>query len=392
MAKVKKKSFLRTVAFLVGGVGFIGLFGSDHTSSNQRELRQLRDSIPHPRGPYKYGFRHLSEMKAKAAEDAADAATSSIVRRIRNGLRSIMGEETIPLSFVDTKRRASNYTILESGYSHAVLFNNFTNETEIKCRFAPVVGPEQIEAVTSSRNFTNTIVVGYPGPDKRVVMRQMEAMTGLSGRDEWDFQYLGMTSQPFIKSNYPHHEGTWGWQDHGDQVVLVLRSPRRLIDEYHDILVDINYAKTWEAATSMIANLYQGEVNEDKYIEWRDARVMDEIGWYGWMIDYWMEDGLMRDYFDHKVTTPEHWALLLEPEKYTYGELQWDVNVCTDAVSLFWKSTVHPFISHARTPEHGCFDNVTFLFTKLFAFMLSSFVVISPKCAGCRKPPSSVIR
>mmetsp|Transcript_28807 Transcript_28807/g.83586 ORF Transcript_28807/g.83586 Transcript_28807/m.83586 type:complete len:296 (-) Transcript_28807:3129-4016(-) len=79
--------------------------------------------------------------------------------------------------------------------------------------------------------------------------------------------------------------------------------------------------------------LYQGEVNEDKYIEWRDERVMDEIGWYGWHIDYWMEDGLMRDYFDHKVTTPEHWALLRRPEKYTYGELQWDVNVCEDAVA-----------------------------------------------------------
>ena len=367
MTKVKKKSFSRAVAFLVGGVGFIGLFGSDHMLPfirwedylhHQRELRQLRDSIPHPRGPYKYGFRHLSEMKAKAAKDAADAETSSIIRKIRSGLRSIMGDGTIPFSFVDTKRRASNYTILESGYTHAVLFNNFTNETEIRCRFAPVVGPEQIQAVTSSRNFTNTIVVGYPGPDKRIVMRQMEAMTGLSGRDEWDFQYLGMTSQPFIKSNYPHHEGTWGWQDHGDQVILVLRSPRRLIDEYHDILVDINYAKTWEAATSMIANLYQGEVNEDKYTEWRDARVMDEIGWYGWLIDYWMEDGLMRDYFDHKVTTPEHWALLLEPEKYTYGELQWDVNVCTDAVSLFGRATVH-FLSRTYPQSHTLtfFDN-----------------------------------
>ena len=108
----------------------------------------------------------------------------------------------------------------------------------------------------------------------------------------------------------------------------------------------------------MIANLYQGEVNEDKYIEWRDARVMDEIGWYGWMIDYWMEDGLMRDYFDHKVTTPEHWALLLEPEKHTYGELQWDVNVCADAVSLFGRVTVH-FLSRTYPQLHTLtfFDN-----------------------------------
>jgi len=36
----------------------------------------------------------------------------------------------------------------------------------------------------------------------------------------------------------------------------------------------------------------------------------------------------LRDYFDHKLTTKEHWAKLREPETYTYGELQWDVNIC----------------------------------------------------------------
>mmetsp|Transcript_17368 Transcript_17368/g.28093 ORF Transcript_17368/g.28093 Transcript_17368/m.28093 type:complete len:253 (-) Transcript_17368:190-948(-) len=41
-----------------------------------------------------------------------------------------------------------------------------------------------------------------------------------------------------------------------------------------------------------------------------------------------MEGGILRDYFDHKLTTKEHWAKLREPETYTYGELQWDVNIC----------------------------------------------------------------
>ena len=70
----------------------------------------------------------------------------------------------------------------------------------------------------------------------------------------------------------------------------------------------------------------------DNYAGWRDERVMDEIGWYGWVIDYWMESGLMRDYFDHKVTTPEHFEMLREPETYTYGELQWDVSNCAAEV------------------------------------------------------------
>ncbi|KAL7535009.1 hypothetical protein ACHAXR_006209 [Thalassiosira sp. AJA248-18] len=213
----------------------------------------------------------------------------------------------------DTERRElSTYAIDENGV--------------VSCNWTSTLGPTEIP----DSNYNNTIVVGYPGADKRVVLRQMEAMTELSGRDAWDFKYLGMTLQPFIKTNYPHHEGTWGWAEHGDQVVLVVRNIRKTIDEYHDILADIDYAKTWEEATDKIPNLYLGEVHDELYTSWRDERTMDEIGWYGWLIDYWMEGGILRDYFDHKLTTPEHWALLREPETYTYGELQWDVNNCAN--------------------------------------------------------------
>ena len=30
----------------------------------------------------------------------------------------------------------------------------------------------------------------------------MEALVGFSAKDEWDFKYLGMTNNPFIKANY----------------------------------------------------------------------------------------------------------------------------------------------------------------------------------------------
>jgi hypothetical protein len=183
--------------------------------------------------------------------------------------------------------------------------------------------------IDPNAEYQNTIVVGYPGADKRTVVRQMEAMTQLSGRDSWDFKFLGMTKQPFIKTNYPHHEGIWGWQDHGDQVILVIRNIKQTILDYHDILADIDYAKTWSEATEMIPRLFKGEIEGGKYARWRDERTMDEIGWYGWLIDYWMEGGILRDYFDHKLTTKEHWAKLRQPETYTYGELQWDVNICT---------------------------------------------------------------
>ncbi len=56
-------------------------------------------------------------------------------------------------------------------------------------------------------DFYKTMVVGYPSGDKRLTFVQMEALTGWPAKDEWDFKYLGMSNHPFIKANYPHHEG-----------------------------------------------------------------------------------------------------------------------------------------------------------------------------------------
>ena len=170
-------------------------------------------------------------------------------------------------------------------------------------------------------------MVGYPSGDKRLTYIQMEALTGLTAKDEWDYKYLGMTNQPFIKSNYPHHEGIWGWENEADQVVMVVRNMRRSMVEYHDILWDIGYAKTYTEATERIANLYSERPPLEDFHEWRDEVVIDEISWYGWFIDYWLEEGLMRDMFTHKVTTPEHWYMLMQPTVYTKEEMAYDLIV-----------------------------------------------------------------
>jgi hypothetical protein len=52
-----------------------------------------------------------------------------------------------------------------------------------------------------------------------------------AARDEWDFEFLGMTNHPFIKANYPHHEGIWGWGNAADQVVLMVRNIRKSMVE-----------------------------------------------------------------------------------------------------------------------------------------------------------------
>ena len=52
------------------------------------------------------------------------------------------------------------------------------------------------------------------------------------------------------------------------------------------------------------------------------------------LIDYWMEGGILRDYFDHKLTNKAHFDKLRKPELYTYGELQWDVNHCEETANI----------------------------------------------------------
>jgi hypothetical protein len=40
-----------------------------------------------------------------------------------------------------------------------------------------------------------------------------------------------MSNHPFIKGNYPHHEGIWGWGTAVDQVVMVVPFIRRSMVE-----------------------------------------------------------------------------------------------------------------------------------------------------------------
>lgn len=191
-----------------------------------------------------------------------------------------------------------------------------------RCEWTPPTYdiPDDIE-------FQKTLITGFPSGDKRLTFVQMEALTGFAAKDEWDFKYLGITNEPFIKANYPHHEGIWGWGSQADQVVMVVRNIRRSMVEYHDILWDIGYAKTWEQASVLIPNLYSERPPLSDFVAWRDERVMDEIHWYGWFIDYWMEAGLMRDMFSHKITTPEHWYMLMQPTAYTKEEMAYDLIV-----------------------------------------------------------------
>ena len=157
--------------------------------------------------------------------------------------------------------------------------------------------PEYV--VPTDINFYKTLIAGFPSCDKRMTFTQMEALTGWPARDEWDFVFYGSANHPFIKSNYPHHEGYWSWGNRVDQVVMVVRNMRRTMVEYHDILWDIATAK--QSNLNIKDVLYRYRPPIDSFFEWRDLRVMDEIQWYGWFIDYWMEGGESYRFFQHNT-------------------------------------------------------------------------------------------
>ena len=71
----------------------------------------------------------------------------------------------------------------------------------------------------------------------------------------------------------------------------------------------------------------------EDWIVWRDLRTMDEIKWYGWFIDFYMEGLLMRDMFTNKISTKQHWYMLMVPTAHTNEELDFDVVVGNQIVT-----------------------------------------------------------
>lgn len=180
-----------------------------------------------------------------------------------------------------------------------------------KCKWTP-----PFYRANEKTPYFKTLITGYPGGAKRIVYTQIEGLTGLSVNDEWP-DNATKPNHPFMKANYPHHEGLWTWEDNMDQVMLVMRNPRHAIIEYHDVLYDINYANNAILAYNLSDNLYKQRAPVDEYMEWRDNRTLIEIHWYGWFVDYWMEGGLLRDIPSHNLTTLDHFKRQAQPGPYT---------------------------------------------------------------------------
>jgi len=225
---------------------------------------------------------------------------------------------------------------------------SYWNEVTQKCIWTP---PDYTS--THDASMTRTLIAGYPGGDKRLVYSQMETITALSAKDEYDIKYGNDTNdnEPFIKTNYPHHEGEWTWGDSADQVVLVIRSIRSAMIHYHNILWELESAEDYVSAQAHRENLYEYSPpdNEDEFIEWRDDKAADEIHWWGWVIDFWMENGVLRDVRTNNLTTLEHFEILTEANRNSLDEYSWETFVGTPLNVAQWD----PHCLHHVSP-HGC--------------------------------------
>lgn len=182
---------------------------------------------------------------------------------------------------------------------------------------------ESTTDIPSQDEVDKTLLVGFPSGDKRIVFTQMEGLTGLKTKDSWDLDYAGMTNDPFVKGNYPHPEGVWGWQDTADQVVLAVRNIKLAMIEYHALRSKLHFSTNYEEA-ALYRDLPYLDVDERiaDFETWCNNKVLGEIKRYGWFIDFWMEGGLLRDSSTNDIISQTHWGMLREPLAWTQSQVE----------------------------------------------------------------------
>ena len=86
-----------------------------------------------------------------------------------------------------------------------------TTDTELSRELSINLGNGQCEwtpaifDVPTDETFFKTLIAGYPSGDKRLTFVQMEALTGLSARDEWDFKVGAGPSEKNVLGEQSYH-------------------------------------------------------------------------------------------------------------------------------------------------------------------------------------------
>jgi len=166
-----------------------------------------------------------------------------------------------------------------------------------------------------------TLLVSYPGAAKRAAYMQLEGLTQLLTGDDWFLTDHGTEIYAFYKSQYPHHEGQWSWGNRAMQSVYVLQNPRTALQTYMFLASEIKFSQGWATSFANLDRTFTLRPDVTEWLLWRNVRFDTEIHYWRWHIDYWMEQGLLRDAFTHDLTSNEHFQKLMDRSLFTTAEL-----------------------------------------------------------------------
>ena len=121
-------------------------------------------------------------------------------------------------------------------------------------------------------NTTTTLVASYPGSGKRFTWTVIKALTNYEVADDWNFSEKLHKNPLVVKTSWPHKEGTWSWDKQMDQMLLLMRDPRRAIPSYHTMRWELDYAKNWLESFVRIPDTYRERPTVEKWESWRDSR------------------------------------------------------------------------------------------------------------------------
>eukprot|EP00554_Chaetoceros_debilis_P006099 CAMPEP_0194079904 /NCGR_PEP_ID=MMETSP0149-20130528/6024_1 /TAXON_ID=122233 /ORGANISM="Chaetoceros debilis, Strain MM31A-1" /LENGTH=531 /DNA_ID=CAMNT_0038761499 /DNA_START=253 /DNA_END=1848 /DNA_ORIENTATION=+ len=138
---------------------------------------------------------------------------------------------------------------------------------------------------------TKTLLVSYPGSGKRFTWTIIKALTNAEVADDWNFSQKLYESPLTIKTSWPHKEGVWSWGKQMDQVLLLIRNPRKAIPSYHNMRWELDYADDWASSYLRIPNTYQDRPGLAAWESWRDEHFDSEMEIWSEIIDFWMQGG-----------------------------------------------------------------------------------------------------
>jgi len=166
-------------------------------------------------------------------------------------------------------------------------------------------------------SLSRTLYASYPGSGMKLVIQQIEGLTGIKVRDENDIDQV--SSSRSVKTQYPHYEGRWSYGNAMDQVVMIIRNPRWAIPSYYHneyslsslmlenedpdsghgelhIVDSSDNSAREELLNTFVSAVVKRDSRERKakrkqWMEWRDSHFETEINLWALQIDFYMEDG-----------------------------------------------------------------------------------------------------